>query len=235
MSKLAKALGSCAARRSDQPGTVPGFYNAKTRRARDLSVLALAVEAAARREAHEISAASGERSRPMLCLDAFASTGVHGMRWLAESAPDARSDVVVALHWPPRGSPQLLPLAAMAAGKPVIVFESAANAGWPALDPQTWQPRGRASDRPIAVSIDPRDEEHSLVLAIRRLSAEAALRGQLGQAARNWWHAHATPQHASQDWQRILEEAALFAAHSRPAGWPAHLRTGDITREYGSP
>ena len=81
---------ACAARRSDQPGTVPGFYNAKTRRARDLSVLALAVEAAARREAHEISAASGERSRPMLCLDAFASTGVHGMRWLAESAPDAR-------------------------------------------------------------------------------------------------------------------------------------------------
>jgi hypothetical protein len=157
---------------------------------------------------------------------------------LMEGAPERvlkEADVVVALHWPPQGNPQVLPLAAMAAGKPVIVFESAANAGWPALDPQTWQPRGRASDRPIAVSIDPRDEEHSLVLAIRRLSAEAALRGQLGQAARNWWHGHATPQHASQDWQRILEEAAQCAALSHSPAWSAHLRTGDIAREFGSP
>jgi hypothetical protein len=155
-----------------------------------------------------------------------------------EGAPERvlkEADVVVALHWPPQGNPQVLPLAAMAAGKPVIVFESAANAGWPALDPQTWQPRGRASDKPTAVSIDPRDEEHSLVLAIRRLSAEAALRGQLGQAARNWWHGHATPQHASQDWQRILEEAAQCAALSHSPAWSAHLRTGDIAREFGSP
>jgi hypothetical protein len=133
------------------------------------------------------------------------------------------ADVVVSLPWPPLGQPQTPALAAMATGKPVVVFESAASSAWPALDPQTWQPRGHTADAPIAVSIDPRDEEHSLVLAIRRLSAEATLRSKLGQAAHDWWRTHATPELAADDWRRILEEAALLATPSRPVDWPAHL------------
>ena len=145
------------------------------------------------------------------------------------------ADVVVSLPWPPHGEPQASALAAMAAGKPLVVFESAASAEWPVLNPQTWQPRGLTTDAPIAVSIDPRDEEHSLVLAIRRLSAEPALRAKLGQAAHSWWHAHATPQHAALDWQRILDEAALLPAPSRPADWPAHLSSGRIPSDVLSP
>ena len=38
--------------------------------------------------------------------------------------------------------------------------------------------------RPIAISIDPRDEEHSLMLALVRLASDAALRAALGGAAR---------------------------------------------------
>ena len=58
----------------------------------------------------------------------------------------------------------------MAAGKAVITIETEATAEWPAIDPQTWRPRGLAvNDAPIAVTVDPRDEEHSLMLAIRRL------------------------------------------------------------------
>jgi hypothetical protein len=133
------------------------------------------------------------------------------------------ADVVVSLPWPPHGEPPTSALAAMAAGKPMIVFESAASAGWPALDPQSWQPRGLTTDAPIVVSIDSRDEEHSLMLAIRRLSAEPALRAKIGQAARHWWHTHATPARAADDWRRILEEAAGLPALSRPADWPAHL------------
>ena len=156
---------------------------------------------------------------------------------LMEGTPERvlkEADVVVALRWPPHGEAQTPALAAMAADKPVIVFESAANAGWPALDPQTWQPRNGAGDAPIAISIDPRDEEHSLVLAIRRLSAETALRDQLGQAARSWWQAHATPQHAAGDWQRILEEAASLPTLARPADWPAHLTQGEVAGERKS-
>jgi glycosyltransferase involved in cell wall biosynthesis len=148
---------------------------------------------------------------------------------LMDNAPFERllreADVVVSLPWPPHGEPQTLVLAAMAAGKPVIVFESAASAEWPVLDPQTWQPRGLTKEAPIAVSIDPRDEEHSLVLAIRRLAAEPALRAKIGQAARDWWHTHATPALAANDWRRVLEEAALLPAPARPTDWPAHLST----------
>jgi hypothetical protein len=76
----------------------------------------------------------------------------------------------------------------MAAGKPVIVFETLVTAGWAALDPQTWQPRGfgRESADPVAVSIDPRDEEHSLMLAIQRLSSDPGLRARLADAAQAW-------------------------------------------------
>ena len=151
---------------------------------------------------------------------------------MAQASPELlvqRADVVISLPWPSRGDPQTPALATMAAGKPVIVFESTASAGWPALDPQTWQPRSRTTDAPIAVSIDPRDEEHSLVLAIRRLSAEATLRAQLGQAAHNWWRTHATPELAADDWRRILEEAAALPTLAHPADWPAHL-TADGTK-----
>jgi hypothetical protein len=79
----------------------------------------------------------------------------------------------------------------MSAHKPLIVLETTSTADWPALDPQTWQPRGFTLDPPIVVSIDPRDEEHSLMLAIRRLSNDAALRQRLADAAYAWATSHA--------------------------------------------
>jgi hypothetical protein len=95
-------------------------------------------------------------------------------------------DVVVALAWPARADTQAEALAAMAARKPVIVLETSHTADWPAIDPQTWAPRGLIAAEPIVVSLDPRDEEHSLVLAIQRLSSDAALRARLVEAAARW-------------------------------------------------
>jgi hypothetical protein len=108
---------------------------------------------------------------------------------VADGPPDhvlQEADVVVSLPWPVTNEPQTSVLAAMAACKPVIVLETTSTAEWPALDPQTWRPRGFGKDAPIVVSLDPRDEEHSLVLAIRRLSDDAALRTRLGDAAHAW-------------------------------------------------
>ena len=136
-------------------------------------------------------------------------------------------DVVVALRWPSFGEPQTPALAGMAAGKPVVVLDTDHTADWPALDPQTWRPRGLVSETPIAVSIDLRDEEHSLMLSIRRLSSDAALRTQLGSAAHDWWRTHATVAHATDAWGRILSEAASLDPPAHPAGWPAHL-TADL-------
>ncbi|HVZ23505.1 MAG TPA: hypothetical protein VG871_20675, partial [Vicinamibacterales bacterium] len=89
----------------------------------------------------------------------------------------AHCDVALALGWPPDGAAPSAALVAMAAGRPCIVFETGVTAVWPALDPQNWQPRDPFPAAPPAVvSLDPRDEEHSLMLALRRLSADAALR-----------------------------------------------------------
>jgi len=96
------------------------------------------------------------------------------------------ADVIVSLPWPVTGDAHQSALAAMAARKPVIVLETTSTADWPALDPQTWQPRGFNAAAPIVISLDPRDEEHSLVLAIQRLSSDPALRARLADAAYAW-------------------------------------------------
>jgi hypothetical protein len=109
---------------------------------------------------------------------------------LAPDGPPERvmreADVIVSLPWPVTGEDRTPALAAMAARKPVIVLETTSTAEWPALDPQTWQPRGFSADAPIVVSLDPRDEEHSLVLAIQRLSSDSELRARLADAAYQW-------------------------------------------------
>ena len=142
-----------------------------------------------------------------------------------ESAPSpgalTRADVVIAPAWPPFHSSSAPLLAAMAAGKAVITTETEATAAWPAIDPQTWRPRGLAvHEPPIAVTVDPRDEEHSVMLAIRKLSADTMLREQLGRAARAWWAAHATPARAVSAWAPIVREAATLSPPPRPDDWP---------------
>lgn len=144
----------------------------------------------------------------------------------AEATPHAlaRCDVVIAPAWPPFHAPLTPLLAAMAAGKPVITMETDATAEWPSIDPQTWRPRGlTASEPPVAVTVDPRDEEHSLMLAIRKLSADAALRAQLGQAARAWSETNATLARAVAAWTAILRDGATLAPPPRPADWPAQF------------
>ena len=149
------------------------------------------------------------------------------------------NDIMVALEWPPTGSPPIDALRAMAAGLPTIVFETEAVATWPTLDPQTWQPRGYlTTNPPIAISIDPRDQEHSLMLAMRRLSQDAELRKRLGHAARAWAHQHATVAIAAPAWEAALAEAMRIpppATHHLP---PHLLEDGttsarSILREFG--
>ena len=138
------------------------------------------------------------------------------------------ADVVVATRWPSLGRPLFAALVGAAAGKAVVVAETESTASWPALDPQAWQPRALATgigapEPPMAISIDPRDEEHSLVLALTRLAHDAALRSALGSAARAWWARHATVAHAVAAWQALIDDAASLPVPPRPAGWPAHL------------
>jgi hypothetical protein len=143
----------------------------------------------------------------------------------ARTALDA--DVIVATRWPSLGRPLLAALVGAAAGTAVVVAETESTAGWPALDPQTWQSRalvtGGTPGTAMAISIDPRDEEHSLWLALTRLATDAALRSALGSGARAWWARHATVAHAVTAWRALVDEAATLPAPPRPPGWPAHL------------
>jgi hypothetical protein len=138
------------------------------------------------------------------------------------------ADIVIATEWPTFGRPLTAALSGLAAGRAVIVADTASTARWPSFDPQTWQPRSISvrpgdAEPPIAVSIDPRDEEHSLMLALVRLANDPALRASLGRAARAWWEEHATVPRAVEAWTALLEEARTLPAPSRPAGWPPHL------------
>jgi hypothetical protein len=127
----------------------------------------------------------------------------------AERSPGeilVNADLVVSVKWPWAGEPAVETLAAMAAAKPVVTLETAGTAEWPAMDPQSWRPRGPGSEAPVVVSLDPLDEEHSLGLALARLSKDAALRAQLGAAGQSWWQTHATPAHAAAHWNALLGE-----------------------------
>ena len=149
------------------------------------------------------------------------------------------ADIVIAVAWPPADE-LTMALAGMAAGRAVIVLETEITAGLPALDPQTWQPRGWTGQPPIVVSIDPRDEEHSLALALRRLASDTELRTSLGSAAREWSRQHATLEHAVRAWRSILAEAVTATPAPRPQDWPRHLtadgteRAREVLAEFGA-
>ena len=140
-------------------------------------------------------------------------------------------DVVIALEWPPTGAAPRDALRAMAAGLPAIVFETEAVATWPTLDPQTWQPRGYvAAGQPIAISIDPRDEEHSLMLAMKRLASDAGLRAQLGAEAARWTAQCANVTAAAATWEVVLKEAASRRPGADTGQLPLHFTADGTAR-----
>jgi hypothetical protein len=136
--------------------------------------------------------------------DDYPGTRVRTLTPGVEPLPQDAGEVITALHWPPDGAALTYAIAGFAARRAVIVFDGPETADWPSLDPQNWELRG---ETPICVSIDPRDEAHSLRLALRRLEHDGALRERLGAAAHAWWREHATVERAAHGFERLLEEA----------------------------
>ena len=147
-----------------------------------------------------------------------------------EPLADRSDEIVLSLEWPSAGSSFAEALAGFAAGRAVIVFDCTETADWPSINPQDWQPRFvLPSAAPMCVSVDPRDQEHSCRLAIRRLTDDAALRARLGAAAQAWWRAHATVARAAASFDSVLEEARSTPPPPRPANWPAHAADDGTT------
>lgn len=138
----------------------------------------------------------------------------------------AASDVVLSLRWPSARETSASWLRAIASGRPTLVTDLAQQADLPTLDPRSWtvvhaQP---ALDRvePVAVSIDILDEQHSLTLALKRLTIDPALRARLGAAARAHWMRGHTVDRMTAAYDEVVREVA--ALPDPVASLPPHLR-----------
>ena len=172
----------------------------------------------------------------------------------------AACDVTLNLRWPTARETSGPWLQALAAGRPTIVTDLIHQGDVPSLDPRTWTGNGllalgfghleegsvspvlkpKAQNlKPICVAIDILDEDHSLRLAMRRLAADAALREQLGAAAREWWAREHSLDAMVEDYERVMHDAA--ARPDPDVDLPAHMRNpgdrkiGALLQSFGLP
>lgn len=142
-------------------------------------------------------------------------------------------DAALTLRWPSAGEVSGPWLRCLAAATPTVITQLPHLVGIPWLDPRTWSravgvpssedASGASSDPDGAccVAVDILDEDHSLLLAMRRLARDGALRDRLGRAGQRYWVAHHAPPLMLEDYERAIADAL---AHDAPdVALPAHL------------
>ncbi len=133
----------------------------------------------------------------------------------------AAVDVSLNLRWPTAIETSGPWIRALSAGLPTVTVALAHQADVPALDPRDWTAAPPGSEA-ATIAIDIVDEDHSLLLAMRRLAADAALRHSLGRAGRRYWETQHSVTRMVDDYQRAICRAAASPA---PVGaLPGHLR-----------
>jgi glycosyltransferase involved in cell wall biosynthesis len=142
----------------------------------------------------------------------------------------AACDVSLNLRWPTAREVSGPWLRALAAGKPTVTIDLAHMADVPALDPRTWTvaPLGTAyDDTPAAVTValDVLDEDHSLRLAMLRLSTDEDVRARVGAAAREYWIRNHSKKGMADDYRRVIARALTTPKEreSTRRNLPAHL------------
>jgi glycosyltransferase involved in cell wall biosynthesis len=161
-----------------------------------------------------------EDARARGVADRVTVTGYAGDEELSDYIEAA--DVCVCLRWPTNGETSASWLRCLSAGRSTVITDLAHTALVPSLDPRTWAPVTDAAAKPIAVSVDILDEDHSLALAMRRLSRDPLLRRTLGASAHEYWGAHHTIDHMADAYRRVLPAAAARTA--REIEMPKHLK-----------
>jgi glycosyltransferase involved in cell wall biosynthesis len=164
----------------------------------------------------------------------------------------AACDVTLNLRWPTARETSGPWLRALAAGRATIITDLVHNTGFASLDPRTWavnaaeerrakgegrearephppsliarrfSPLAPRTSDPVCVAVDILDEDHSLRLAMRRLSLDAGLRATLGRAARAWWEREHSVDAMVDDYRWAMARAVERAAPR--VELPAHLR-----------
>ena len=147
----------------------------------------------------------------------------------------AAADVCICLRWPAPRETRAAWLGCLAAGKPTIAGDLVMAADAPALDPHDWttvgDPPASGPDGPAGVRIDVLAEDRSLAPAVARLVADAALRAELGVAARRLWRARFTIERLADGYARVIDSARLAPFDDRRLRrLPAHLRSDGTER-----
>lgn len=150
----------------------------------------------------------------------------------------AASDVCLCLRWPTSRETSAAWLRCLAAGRATVVTDLAHTVDVPSLDPRTWtvlygsRGEARAFEPPppveaVTVSISVLDEEHSLMLAMRRLARDARLRESLGLRGRRLWLERFTLDRMAAGYLSAIDDALAVPPDrdGRLARLPAHFRT----------
>ena len=143
------------------------------------------------------------------------------------------ADVCLCLRWPSSRETSASWLRCLAAGKPTIVTDLVHLTDVRSLDPRDWTIVGHPT-RPDAVgdavhaacvSIDIVDEDHSLGLALRRLSVDRDLRKTLGRTAGQLWTERFTLERMALRYEHVMERVYGTSADAcRLEELPLHLR-----------
>ena len=172
------------------------------------------------------------------------------------------SDACLCMRWPTSRETSASWLRCLAAGKPTISTDLVHTADVPTIDPRDWSVlaglkasapnagEGATNDeetlddaKPVGVSIDILDEDHSLKLAMRRLATDEALRARLGDAARGLWSQRFRLELMGHRYREVIATMLVAPAASggtRPT-LPRHLSTTGtehtvrLLREAGLP
>jgi glycosyltransferase involved in cell wall biosynthesis len=192
---------------------------------------ALAATAAHRPDIHLLLV-----GQPGAHYDVMADAAQHGVSariTIAGYVPDddlpgylAAADVALCLRWPSARETSASWIRCLAAGLPVVTTDLAHQGELPLTDPRSWTvvhgDTSMTAPEPIAVGIDILDEDHSLALAMRRLSSDQPLREAIGASARRYWERHHTLAHMTADYLSAIDRAAALPVPA--VRLPAHLR-----------
>jgi len=158
----------------------------------------------------------GGADAPHFPLDAFrAADGVTVTGYIEDAELTdhiAAVDVSLHLRWPTARETSGPWLRALAAGKATVITDLAHLTDVASLDPRAWVVNTPSDIRwttgdAITVAIDIVDEDHSLRLAMRRLATDAALRAELGRAARAYWQREHSVDAMADDYESAMREA----------------------------
>jgi glycosyltransferase involved in cell wall biosynthesis len=131
------------------------------------------------------------------------------------------ADACLGLRWPTALETSASWIQCLAAARATIITDLAHLVDVPTIDPRRRR-APQAAKNPVAIAIDPLDEDGSLRLAMRTLADEPGLRAALAAAGRAYWSANHTLDVMKRDYDGVLARAAARPAPA-VSGLPAHF------------